>query len=248
MNRPAFVFGVPVEGWSLSRTLDAVRSWRSGERPLWIVTANAEILLKAYEEKAYAEVLKRASVRLCDGSGPGIWLNLFGHRVTRIPGVDLAEVFLQEAQKAGWRVGFFGGINGEVYEAAKEMGEKYPGLVILAEEGGSVGACGEEDEASRLARERLMAEQLDIILVALGHPKQEYWIDKHRAEFPSVRVFVGVGGTFSFWANRVKRAPKFFQVLGIEWFWRLFLQPWRLWRVLRAVIVFSWCFVGDRIA
>ena len=86
--------------------------------------------------------------------------------------------------------------------------------------------------------EKIREEAPDILLIALGHGKQEKWIAAHLPELPSVKVAMGVGGAFDFIAGRVLRAPRILRRLGLEWLWRLILQPSRLPRIWRAVIKF----------
>jgi len=85
-----------------------------------------------------------------------------------------------------------------------------------------------------------------IVLVGLGAPKQERWIARHADAFPSVRVMIGVGGAFDMWAGSRRRAPRAFRRLGLEWLWRLTLEPRRLPRIIRATVVFPVLAVFDR--
>ena len=98
------------------------------------------------------------------------------------------------------------------------------------------GSPREEDAPTILAMIRTAAPHL--LLVAFGAPAQDLWITKHLTEMPSVRVAVGVGGTFDFLAGRVKRAPAFMRSLGLEWLWRMIREPRRIGRIWRAVAVF----------
>lgn len=95
---------------------------------------------------------------------------------------------------------------------------------------------GMGNDENRADRDALVAAQPDILLVAFGHPRQERWIVKYRELFPSVRVFVGVGGTFDFWAGAASRAPKPLRAVGMEWLWRLFQAPKeRVQRIVDAI-------------
>jgi N-acetylglucosaminyldiphosphoundecaprenol N-acetyl-beta-D-mannosaminyltransferase len=85
-----------------------------------------------------------------------------------------------------------------------------------------------------------------IVLVGLGAPKQERWIERHADAFPSVRIMIGVGGAFDMWAGSKRRAPRAFRALGLEWLWRLALEPRRLPRILRATVVFPVLALFDR--
>ena len=86
-----------------------------------------------------------------------------------------------------------------------------------------------------------------ILLVGLGSPKQEKWIYENLAKIPSVKVAIGVGGAFDFISGRIKRAPEFLQKIGLEWLWRLVLQPWRIKRVSKGVIGLSWLVLKSKV-
>jgi N-acetylglucosaminyldiphosphoundecaprenol N-acetyl-beta-D-mannosaminyltransferase len=85
-----------------------------------------------------------------------------------------------------------------------------------------------------------------IVLVGLGAPKQERWIERHADAFPSVRIMIGVGGAFDMWAGSKRRAPRAFRTFGLEWLWRLALEPRRLPRIVRATVVFPVLALFDR--
>ncbi len=84
-----------------------------------------------------------------------------------------------------------------------------------------------------------------VLLVAFGHPRQESWIASHRNDFADLRAVVGVGGTFNFWAGRIKRAPAWMRTIGLEWLWRLSQEPKRWRRIWNAVVVFPLCVCMD---
>jgi len=234
------IFGVPVEGWSMK---EAIRQIDLGQAK-WFVTANPEILLAARRLPSYQHVLRRADARLVDGIG--LWL-VTGGRTSRVTGVEFAERLLQHAQEKEWRVGLFGGQHGEAKASLPDIIRAYPQLEIHAEEGGLVHQMGDEDQRTQEARERMMHFQPQVLLVAMGHPKQEMWIAQHLSEFSSLRVVVGVGGTFNFWSGRSRRAPHFLRVMGLEWLWRLMTEPVRWRRILDAVFVFPAFVLFDKI-
>jgi N-acetylglucosaminyldiphosphoundecaprenol N-acetyl-beta-D-mannosaminyltransferase len=238
------VFGIPIEGLSQDSLLHRVQA---ASDPFWIVTANPEILLSCRSNKAYAHAVQQANTRTVDGFGLWVLLRLFGKKTERVTGVDLAEQMLKLASQKGWRVGFFGGSRWHSAEAAAEqMRKKYPGIQIVCEEGGKVTHDGEEDGLTEEARYRLMLHAPDVLLVALDHVKQEQWILKHLQDFPKVKCVMGVGGTFDYWSGVIHRAPKFFQMIGMEWLWRLIKEPRRIKRIFRAVIVFPILFLAEK--
>lgn len=216
--------------------------------PLWIVTANPEILLEARRNTSYADTLRQSDVSLVDGFGLWLMLRLFGERATRLTGIALAEHLVSLAAEKKWRVGFFGGREGVAAEALKTMTKKYPHLVGVAETGGVVSLTGESDAAADEATHRMVLFDPEVLLVALGHPKQERWIQNHTADFPRLKVIVGIGGTFDVWSGRLSRAPRLLRVVGLEWVWRLVCEPQRWYRIIRAVFLFPFWFLVERIS
>lgn len=229
------IFGVLIEGPSLEEIISRVKK---ATQPFWIVTANPEILLEARHDPAYAQALGQADVRTVDGVGLSIVGRLLGVRWSRVTGVELAERFIRYAAQEGLRVGFVGGASKVSEGALARWSKAYPGLQGVAEQGGRVDLDGSDDEAGEEARHRLTLFAPDILFVAFGHPKQERWIARHLSDFPRVKVMVGVGGAFDYWAGRIPRAPHVLRAVGFEWAWRLFMQPSRVWRIIRAVFVF----------
>jgi len=241
----AEIFGIPLEAPSLDSVFQILNA---AHEPVWIVTANAEILLEAHRDPMYASIVRQADVRTVDGSGPAFLLRLFGHPVSRVTGVDLSERILWWAAERRLRVGLVGGGDpSTAKKAADKFRKKFSQLVIAAEHGGSVDKQGNDDATGEEARHRLTLFAPDVLLVAFGHPKQERWIARHMAEFPKLKVVVGVGGTFDFWAERSRRAPKILRTLGLEWLWRLLTEPRRIGRIFQAVIVFPILFFFDRL-
>lgn len=231
------IFDVPLEGGTFSDVWSAFE--RADAHPFWIVTANPEILLDAQEDPSYAEVLRLADWRTIDGFGIQLILKLKGNEAVRLTGVDLAEQLLIEAEKAGWMVGFFGGFDGGAQAAADVWMKRLPALKIVTWSGGTVLADGSEDERTRLDREGMQASSPDVVFVALGGgKKQERWIARHVKGFSGTKLVVGIGGAFDMWSGRLRRAPAWVRGLGLEWGWRLWLEPRRWKRIWRAVAVF----------
>jgi len=195
-------------------------------------------LLRARKDKKYREVISSAELRLVDGFGLFLVSYVLRRKTVRLTGVELSEHLLQYAWKNHLRVGLLGGEFGEAGGAAEKILEAYPGLELLAEEGGGITESGSEDAKAEAARERLILFSPQILLVAFGAPRQELWIHEHRNEFADLRAVVGVGGTFNFWAGRIRRAPAWMRTVGLEWAWRLLQEPRRIGRIWRAVVIF----------
>ena len=168
----------------------------------------------------------RAALLLPDGIGILILSRLMGTPLPqRLTGIDMAETVLAEAEQRGLRVFLLGACPGVAREAAKRLWERYPRLCICGTHHGYFGQQTEE-EGEVLAL--LKTAQPHILLVCMGYPKQESWLVHHRKEIPTLRLAMGLGGSFDVWAGKQKRAPKFMQAAGLEWLWRSVREPERL--------------------
>lgn len=211
----------------------------------WIVTANPEILLEAKRRPAYWEILRQADLRLIDGRGLQLVGMLKGAKAVRVPGVDLAESLAELCTKNNWTMALIGGAEGVADKAAWALRKRYPDIQVFSEDGGHVESDGGLDQSAEASLNHLVEIEPDIVLVAYGYPKQEAWINRHKDRLPNTKVFMGVGGTFDFWAGNVKRAPGSMQVLGLEWLYRLYKEPWRAKRILNAVVTFPLAVLTD---
>lgn len=229
------VFGVPIEGGGRDQVQAILRARPS----TWIVTTNPEILLAAERDPVYTRALLAADWRTVDGFGLGLVLRLHGVPTLRYTGVDLAEDLIREAVSTQKRVALFGGSPEALEGALACWRARYPELELSGFAAGTVDASGREDGRTWEAREAMQAWRPDVLLVALGGgTKQECWIAHHRAAWRGIRVIVGVGGAFDMWAGIKPRAPRILRLVGLEWVWRLALEPRRWKRIVRATVIF----------
>jgi N-acetylglucosaminyldiphosphoundecaprenol N-acetyl-beta-D-mannosaminyltransferase len=249
-----------VTSWILGVRLDDVPSeqrlreicegFLDGERTTRIFTPNPEILLRAREDPGYAEVLNSADLALPDGTGVALIESLRSrHRVRRWPGIEIGALLLRIAAERGATVAFVGGSATAAERAADRWRRAAPGVRIETV-GGSVmvaedGAARPDERDLELTRD-VASHAPAIVLVGLGAPKQERWIARNAGAVPSARIMIGVGGAFDMWAGQLRRAPRPIRRLGLEWVWRLVLEPRRWPRILRATIVFPVRALTDR--
>lgn len=237
---------VPSEG----RLRKVCEGFLDGDRTIRIFTPNPEILLRAGDDPGYADVLNSADLALPDGTGVALIESLrTGHRVRRWPGVEVGGLLLRIAAERGATVALFGGSEAAAEHAAARWREALPGLRV---ETVGAGVPIGEDGVARPARsdEQLTRSVASlspaIVLVGLGAPKQERWIARNALAVPSARIMMGVGGAFDMWAGHLRRAPGPIRRIGLEWAWRLVLEPRRWLRILRATIVFPVRALTDR--
>lgn len=192
---------------------------------LKVYTPNPEIVMKANRDDAYCEVLNRAGLLVPDGIGVVIASKMKGGAIQqRQTGIDLLAHLLSVARSGGKRVFLLGSKPGVAEKARDHILEAYYGIKIV---GVHHGYFTNDDEVLPMLREA----KPDLLVVALGAPKQEIFIDKY-AKSIGASVAIGVGGALDVWSGDVKRAPKWISKIGMEWLYRGLSQPSRLPRLL----------------
>ena len=195
-------------------------------------------------------MLNEADLALPDGFGI-VLVHLLRHaaRIHKWAGIDVAELILASAARRSARVMFLGGRDGIGDRAAARRRAAMSGLdVVTAADGvpfGEDGAALRAHDESDL-EQRIKETQPSVILVSLGHPKQERWIHRHLGDIPSARILMGVGGALDVWGGRFSRAPRWLRSMGVEWLWRLIQEPARLPRILRATVEFPFRALTER--
>ncbi|MFT8727955.1 MAG: WecB/TagA/CpsF family glycosyltransferase [Liquorilactobacillus ghanensis] len=190
----------------------------------FIVTANPEIVLYARKHFEYAAILKQADLITADGIGIVIGAKLLGQPLPeRVTGFDTLQQLLKVAEKKQKSVYFLGARATVLNTALKNIQRQYPKLIIAGYHDGYYQSAAEIGQTIKQL-------QPDIVLVALGFPKQETFISQYAAGTHA--IWMGVGGSFDVIAGKVKRAPLFWQKHHIEWCYRLLQEPSRLPRML----------------
>lgn len=192
-----------------------------------IATANPEMIMMAQDNPALAASLADADLVVPDGVG-AVWaLNRqYGLEQTRVTGFDLTQNILALCAKKGYRVFFFGSAPGVAVSAKLTAESMYPGLTVCGVRDGFFTQNEEKDIVHTINEAKA-----DFVLVALGVPKQEEWIMRHKDEL-TASLMIGVGGTLDVMAGVVPRAPKWMQEAKLEWLFRLLRQPKRILRML----------------
>ncbi|MCC6639124.1 WecB/TagA/CpsF family glycosyltransferase [Candidatus Falkowbacteria bacterium] len=231
-----FILGCKVQDISMNDALMQVEQFLRGNKCHYGVTPNAEICLKGYHDSKLRDITKLADLALPDSFGLKLGAKIQGQElVNRVQGVDFTHELLKLAAKKRAKVVLIGGRGKTGIAAIENCKALYPGLSIDYIHGGEFSAQGVSEYPDFITR--LLQAQPDIILVNLGAPKQEYFIDRYRHEL-SCKFIIGVGGTVDFLSGSIPRAPLWMRKYGLEWLFRLIQEPKRIKRIINAVIIF----------
>ena len=221
------ILGVQVDVVTMSEAVIKAEELIRAKSASIIATANAEMIMRATHDDELKQILNAAQLVVPDGAGTVWAARYLGYEMPeRVAGYDLVQELLAKAAAKGYRVYMFGAAPTVADKAKLKAEALYPGVNIV---GVRDGFFKPADEPAII--EEIKAARPDLLLVALGVPKQEKWMAANIAEL-ALPLAIGVGGTFDVMAGVMKRAPKFMQRLKLEWLFRGMLQPTRAKRLL----------------
>jgi N-acetylglucosaminyldiphosphoundecaprenol N-acetyl-beta-D-mannosaminyltransferase len=222
------VLGVAVSALNPALAAETIESWVRSGRHQYVCVAGVHGVVESRGDPALRAIHNAAGLVTPDGM-PLVWLlRLAGHgQAARVYGPDLMLLLLERSVPLGLTHFFYGATEATLAELQRRMTSRFLGLRV-------VGAIAPpfrplspaEDEEIVTAINRANA---DYVWVGLSTPKQEIWMGQHRARLDA-RVLIGVGAAFDFHAGRVRQAPRWMQRAGLEWLFRLYQEPRRLWR------------------
>ena len=231
------ILGVLIDNLKKTEVLGAAEQFLSNGRQHYFVTANPEMVVAAGKDKEFLEILNKADLTVPDGFGLILAARYLGKQFfERVPGVDLMLDICRMVEQKSYSVFLVTAKEGlsKPEETAVALNKKFPGLKV----GGAVLA---EGESSEKIIAKINEARPDVMFVSLrGIGRQEKFITENLNKISSVKIAMGVGGAFDFISGKIKRAPRSMRRIGLEWLWRLFMQPWRLKRILTATAKFSW--------
>lgn len=226
MTTAAMVWGLPLTPLTRQGAVDRVEALVRARRPSFFITANLHYAMITAELPDLKPINQSAAFILADGAP----LVVASRRTTnpvpeRVAGSDLIYDLCARAADRGFGIYLLGGPPGIAEEAAQKLTSTYPGLRIVGT------TCPEPADLAEPKVHDLIAQiratQPDILFVALGQPKGEFWLARH-LDALGVPVSAQVGATLEFVAGRVQRAPRFLQKIGMEWAFRIYTDPRRL--------------------
>lgn len=216
-----------VDATSYQEATQQILEWAQAGESRVVYAAPVHMVMEAYDSPEFRRIVNQADLVTPDGM-PLVWiLRLMGVKgQQRVYGPDLSLYVGEAAAREGIPVGFYGGTPEALEGIRTNFMRRFPGLrVVYAYSPPFRLLTSEEEEAVLKA---MIESGVRILFVGLGCPKQEKWMAAHRGRLPA--VMLGVGAAFDFHSGRVRQAPPWMQRLGLEWFFRLLMEPRRLWR------------------
>ena len=229
------ILGYGVDSFSFE---DAVSyaSTHSGQ----IVTINPEMIESARKNPDFSTLLSDAELVVPDGIGVEIGLKILGHKIKRIPGIELGKALIIKFSKENRSVAMVGAKAEVIDLAIKNLKNEIDNLNIVYSHDGYF-----SDSEPILSE--LVSANPDLVLVALGSPKQEFFINSLKNRLPNATM-IGLGGSFDVWAGVVTRAPKIYQKLGLEWLYRTVKEPQRIKRIFPTLPLFVLRVLKERLS
>lgn len=244
MRKTVDILGIPVDNITMNEAVEKLGVFLKEDGTNSIYTPNAEILMAAQRDPQLRNILVNADMLVADGAGVVLASKILGRSVAeKVSGVDLIQKIFEAYARKNLRCFLFGSKPGVAEEAAVKIIADYPGVIIAGCRNGYFTADQDEEIVNSIND-----AHADILLVALGAPKQEKWISEHKAKL-NVKICMGVGGTIDVLSGRVTLAPDFFRRNGLEWLYRLYKEPRRARRMLdlpRFMVRVIWARITGR--
>lgn len=238
MRNTVDIIGVSVDKVTMDEALEITRAFLLEDGVHAIYTPNSEIMMAAQRDPSLKKILNEADLLVADGAGVVMASRILKSFLPeKVSGIDLVKNIFKSPGKNPVNVFLFGSKPGVAEEAGKNIVKLYPNVRIA---GYQNGYFMKEEENNII--EAINSSNADILLVALGAPKQEKWIHENKSKL-KVKVCIGVGGTLDVFAGKAKLAPEFFRRNGLEWLYRLYQEPRRFIRMLdlpRFILLTIW--------
>lgn len=220
------ILGVNVDMVGIDDSVKKILSFLDEDRMHAVFTPNSEIIMVAYNDSNFCDLLNKADLLTADGIGV-----VYASRILKKPlkeraaGYDIACRLIEELAKSEHKLFLFGGKPGIAEDAKEKLCEKYPTLQIVGTRNGYF-----KPEETPSIIDEINQSGADIVFVCLGAPAQEKWISANRDKL-NTKVAMGLGGSLDIFAGHVERSPEIWCKLGLEWLHRLIREPWRFKRM-----------------
>jgi N-acetylglucosaminyldiphosphoundecaprenol N-acetyl-beta-D-mannosaminyltransferase len=221
------ILGSRIDITSYEDACDRIQTWATAQTSCYIIAANVHVVMTAYWNQAYRQVVNNAALVTPDGM-PLVWaLRLLGQQhAIRVYGPDLMLAWCQRASDAQLPIYLYGGTEAMLQQLQQKLRSQFPQLTIAGVYAPPFKELTPDEEANDI--ERINASGAKVVFVALGCPKQEDWMARQQNQIHA--VMIGVGAAFAFHSGEVNQAPRWMMAAGLEWLYRFAVEPKRLWK------------------
>lgn len=235
------ILGQPIDIISMKEAHYIVTMALANKRQLKIITLNPEMIIISRTKLEFQSAINSSDLIVPDGTGIVWGLKLRDIKdAERIPGIELAEKILDSANKLEKKLAVFGGEQLVLDGAVGYFKKNYPNIEIVA----SINGYEPKEKESEIAKE-LSSCNPDIVLVALGTPRQEIWINKYSNLFPK-SIMIGIGGSLDVWSGKKQRAPIWMREKNLEWLHRVISEPKRTLRILKSLPLYVFLVLKEK--
>ena len=234
------IFGIPFSRLGFQATVQQLVDAVESRTATHVVTGNPIMVMHALEHSDFMSMMLGAELVVPDGAGV-VWASGYLKQpvAEKVAGIELMEELIRIGSTRGWRVFLLGTAPDTVQTAADNLQQRYPGMVLAGVHDGFFGP-DQDDQVVELIR----SAAPDLLFVGRSQATQDPWIDRFKSRL-GIPVMMGVGGSLDVMAGKLKRAPKLFIKLRLEWLYRLLLEPTRYRRML-ALPRFVWKMLRDK--
>ena len=219
------LFGIPIDNVTLEEAVEIIVERLDGDVAQQVSFVNADCVNVACRQPEYLAALQNSDLVFADGIGVRLAGDVLGQPVAdNVNGTDLFPMLAAALAGSGKRIYLLGGRPGVAEGVVRYLATNFPGVEVAGWRNGYFSAAEEAEVIADIRR-----SGADLVLVAFGAPRQETWIRNNLHKL-GAKVVIGVGGLFDFFSGRIPRAPRWMRKLGMEWCYRLYREPGRMWR------------------
>ncbi len=227
-DKTVSLLGVRVQPTTYGAVMNTIERWRKKNQKTYICVAATHLIMECQKDPVLCTGVNSAGLTVTDGMPLVFIARWYGHaRAERVYGPELMHRVCKMAARKKLRVALVGGARGQSTRLRRIMGEKYPGLLLVAAYTTPVRPVSTSGLAVMIRG--INDARADIVLVGMGCPHQEQWMIQNRPRLRAT-VLIGVGAAFDFLTSDQKQAPQWMRSAGLEWAFRFFHEPKRLWR------------------
>ncbi|MCK4385059.1 MAG: WecB/TagA/CpsF family glycosyltransferase [candidate division Zixibacteria bacterium] len=219
------LFGCPIDNLGFDDTVRRIEDSIQKRQPIRHCAINAAKIVKIQSDRKLREIVVSSDVISPDGQSI-VWASRFLKKPLpeRVTGIDLMQKLLELAANKGYKVFLLGAREEVISRLTEKLKQKLPRLNLVGWRNGYFSTAEEKEIV-----EEINQKKPDILFVGMSSPKKEYWMSKYQSSL-KVSFCMGVGGGFDVLVGKIKRAPRWMQKLGLEWFHRFLQEPTRMWK------------------